>query len=118
MTKKTTLTVTTPHGVFSRTTATPYTHAVVSLAVSRTTGFDGNGNRIVTEWETAEQFKAWIGDDKVGVFGRFAKDGGYVVSYHSSEAAARKAAEKGNSPYVTTRTLGVFPVDARTGERV
>jgi hypothetical protein len=110
---KPTLTVTTPFGVFSRNTDTPYTHAVVSLAVSRTIGFDDNDQPIVANWETAEQFRQWLGCAKVGVFGRFAKDNGYVLSYHSSEAAARKAADKGNSPYVTTRTLGVFPVDAQ-----
>lgn len=113
MSKKQTISVTTPFGVFTRTTATPYKFAVVSRAVSRNT-YDHEGNLRVLTWETAEQFRNWIAAFKSGggVFGRFAKDNGYVLSYHSSEAAARKAADKGNSPYVTTETLGVFPVDA------
>lgn len=112
---KNTITVKTPFGTFTRQTNTRYTHAVVSVPVSRVTGFQDDGTPVRAYWNSAEEFKAWMdqeGYGKGGVFGRFSKDGGYVLSYHSSEAAARKAADKGNTPYVVTRTLGVFPVEA------
>lgn len=101
---KSTLTVSTPFGTFSRQTNTPYTHAVVSEPVAR---FD------FPEGKTPDELRAHIvaTAGKGGVFGRFAKDQGYVISYHCSEASARKAADKGNTPYLTTRSLGVFPVN-------
>lgn len=103
MTAKYLCTVTTPVGAFTRTSTKPYAFAVVSEPVSRS-GFPVG---------TPDELRAHILTlGKGGVFGRFAKDRGYIVSYHSSEASARGAAEKGNTPYMTVRALGVFPVVA------
>lgn len=104
MATKINCTVETPYGTFTRKATKAYTHAAVCEPVAR---FD------FPKGKTPDELRAYIVANSLGsggVFGRFAKDHGYVVSYHSSEASARKAADKGNSPYLTTRGLGVYPV--------
>lgn len=111
MSKKINLTVTTPHGTFSRKTESAYTHVCLSVPASRTE-IDGDGKCVERVFASPADFVAAY-PGKGGVFGRYVKDGGYVVSWHMSEATARRAFEKGNSAYVTTRSLGVYPVDAK-----
>jgi len=96
--KKTTLKISTPHGEFTRTTGTAYTHAVVAIAASR----------CGTTFATPADVVAYCDNSKSGVMARVLKDRGYIVSWHSSAAAAQKAAIKGNSAYFTTHTGEVF----------
>lgn len=102
MTKKTTLKINTPMGEFTRTTATAYTHVVVAIAASRC-GEKFNGPEDCAAHCAPH---AWSG----GIHARILKDRGYIVSWHSSETNARKAAEKGNSDYFTVRDAQVFAI--------
>lgn len=89
---KTTLKVETSVGQFTRTTATAYTHAVVRTCAAATRALEGNY--------------------KGGVYGRWAKDRGYAVTWHGSAAAAAKAAA---TPYVwdlKAVVVGVFAVQS------
>jgi hypothetical protein len=99
--KKFTLKINTPYGEFTRTTGTAYTHVVVSHPVSRC------GKPIVSAAELHANLVA-DGNRTSGVMARVMKDRGYLVSWHASEANARKAAEKGNSAYFTTRDGEVY----------
>lgn len=69
---KTKLTAVTPVGTFTRETFTPYTHIVV--------------------WRSERAAKALTEDRTGGVAGRWAKDNGFGVTWHSSERAANNAA--------------------------
>jgi hypothetical protein len=95
---KTILKTETSVGEFTRTTDNVYTHVCVRVPV-----------------EGVEAFRAMVASRifKGGVIGRYVKDNGYVVSWHKTEAAARKEAAKGRKHfYITTDVLGVFPVAA------
>lgn len=95
------LKVNTPYGEFTRKTATKYTHIVVAQPASRM------GKEITGADELAAMLTA-DGHHTDGVMARVLKDRGYIVSWHSTEAAASKAAIKGNSSYFKTRTGEVF----------
>lgn len=95
-----TLIIKTPHGEFTRTTGTAYTHAVVRSCPRAMEAFEASQN-------DPENTRRWKG----GVTGRWAKDRGFAVTWHKSEASARSAASK---PYGWSRTstvLGVFAVE-------
>lgn len=99
--KKPTLTATTPHGVFTRATASPYTHiAVTSPRASYQRTYTGPED-LVSQW----------GARSFGVFARIVKDRGYVVTWHCSREAAEKRLAKGGNGYVRGESLGVFAVD-------
>lgn len=90
------LKITTPHGEFTRKATRAYTHAVVRLSPRAQEAFDNRGS--ATRWT------------KSGVTGRWIKDRGYAVTWHSSEANAHKAAA---APYMwdgSVEVVGVFPV--------
>lgn len=88
---KTTLTAETTVGTFTRKTDVAYTHVVVrsSECVKR---------------EIAAR------DRLFGVFARFAKDGGFITSWHSSAAAAAKAAAGPNGYARDSVVVGIFEV--------
>ena len=65
------LTAKTPHGVFTRNTNNAYTHVVVRVCSMSKEAFEKK--------------------EKGGVYGRWAKDQGFMVSWHSSHEAAKKA---------------------------
>lgn len=87
------LSVETPHGVFTRTTTTPYTHVVVRSCERSQKVYDERGPKLYSN----------------GVTGRWIKDRGYAVTWHKSERAARDAAAK---PYVwaASTVLGIYAV--------
>lgn len=97
---KQTLKISTPHGEFTRTTDTAYTHVVVAVPASR----------CGTVYASAADLAARLVGSDSGVMARVLKDRGYIVSWHSSEVAAQKAAIKGNSAYFRTHTGEVFKV--------
>lgn len=97
---KQTLKINTPHGEFTRTTNTAYTHAVVAIPASRC------GKTYTGAADLAEQ----LAGATSGVMARVLKDRGYIVSWHSSEYAAHNAAVKGNSAYFRTHPGEVFKV--------
>lgn len=105
------VTVNTPVGTFTRTTATPYTHAVVRAITATYGKCDENGKLTGDVATTPAEFAAECAGHW-GVYGRYAKDHGYVVSYHATEAAARKAAADATKDrwYVISKVVGVFPV--------
>jgi hypothetical protein len=91
---KTTLTVKTPHGTFTRSTDNAYTHVVVRVCSTSKEAF---ANKV-----------------KGGVYGRWAKDEGFMVSWHKSYAAAQKASLQA-AAYDLRRDqvlLGIYAVGA------
>lgn len=97
---KQTLTATTPHGTFTRTTETAYQFVAVGSP---------NG-----KFKSPEDFMAKCngsGRPMGGVYGRVFKDRGYLVSWHSSREAAERALAKGNNSYIKGEPLGVYAVD-------
>ena len=97
---KSTLTATTPFGDFSRKTDSPYTHVVVRSP-------DCNWREVHSPEELVAKFGSGHGKGG-GVFGRYVKDRGYIVSWHSSASAAISAKPAG---YCDSKLLGVFPVN-------
>ena len=96
-----TLKISTPHGEFTRSTASVYTHAVVRSCPRSAEEF--------------EYFKALtdpreIRGAKQGVSGRWIKDRGYAVTWHKSEAAAQNAASGNYMWDHSAVVLGIFPV--------
>jgi hypothetical protein len=87
---KNTLTVKTPHGTFTRTTTSKYTHVVVR--------------------SSARAQEAAKRNEKYGVEARWAKDGGYAVTWHSSAQAAAKAANTVYTWDLKTTVLGIYAV--------
>ncbi len=104
MTAKQTLMITTPVGAFTRMTNSPYTHAVVRTSPRAA--------------EVFAEFEAGRVKDRSGVDGRWVKDRGYAVTWHMSEAAAKRAAEKGYTWDLHTTVVGVYAVDAGGWEPV
>ncbi|HEX8887100.1 MAG TPA: hypothetical protein VF797_21645 [Noviherbaspirillum sp.] len=91
---KTTLKVTTPAGEFTRTTDTAYTHAVVRTSKRAK--------------DYVERVAAGKKPITSGVFARFLKDQGHIVTWHQSESAAQKAAAGENKWDRETTLIGVF----------
>jgi hypothetical protein len=91
---KTTLTVKTPHGTFTRSTDNAYTHVVVRVCSMSKEAF---ANKV-----------------KGGVYGRWAKDEGFMVSWHKSYAAAQKASlqKEGYDLRGDQVFLGIYAVGA------
>ena len=87
---KTTLTVKTPHGTFTRTTTSKYTHVVVRSS------------------ERAK--KALDTTEKLGVEANWKRDGGYAVTWHSSAQAAAKAAKAAYGWDLKATVLGIYAV--------
>ena len=88
---KRTLTATTPVGAFNRATASAYTH--------------------VNVWDSPRATAAFEAGRRGGVAGRWTKDCGWAVTWHGSEAAARRAGA-GKYGYDHHATLlGTFPVN-------
>jgi hypothetical protein len=100
---KKTLLVRTPYGDFTRTTNTAYTHVVVAVPASRC------GKTFESAADLAAKLTA-EGNHKSGVMARVLKDRGYIVSWHSTAAAALRAADAGNSAYFSTKPGQVFAV--------
>jgi hypothetical protein len=89
-----TLTATTPVGSFNRATASAYSH--------------------VNVWASPRAAEA-VADayaHKNGVGGRWIKDRGYGVTWHFTEASARKAAAGKYGWDQSAKLVGTFPVDA------
>lgn len=111
MSKKTVF-VDTPAGRFTRNTNSSYQFAAVSeiVAISK---YDAAIGKYVRFPITAAEFAAKIMADKRagGASRRYAKTGGFVVTWHSGQQAAQKSLEKG-CPYggIHTRPVGVFAV--------
>ena len=94
---KTTLTAKTAHGTFTRNTNSKYTHVVVR--------------------KSQRAIDALQSEYKCGLEARFKKDKGFAVTWHSSHAAAQKAA---NSFYAWDResvVLGIYEVDGEKLEK-
>ena len=107
------LTATTPFGAFTRTSNTAYTHVVVR-AITATHGVNHETGKIAWTPRTPESFVELMQDRsrRFGVMNRYAKDGGYVVSWHKGEADAHKAAARKPVGFVRSEFVGVYPVDA------
>ena len=101
---KRTLKITTPHGEFTRTTDTAYTHAVVRTSERAY----GSYLPIANGTATPDQLR-WA---KSGVTARWIKDRGYAVTWHGSEQAARNAAAKDYSHDKKTGPATIYPVEA------
>jgi len=104
MATKFNLKIETPVGTFTRKATRQYTHAVVHQSPRAMTEF-----LAMTSPDATEDQKRWA---KSGVTGRWVKDRGYAVTWHSTEAAARKAAA---APYGwdgSVAKIGIFAVEA------
>jgi hypothetical protein len=87
---KKTLKIITPDGVFTRTTNTAYTHAVVR--------------------RSERAYEAYINPRyKSGVQGRWIKDRGFGVTWHGSEQAAQAAARKPYGWDGSIDVVGIYP---------
>lgn len=84
----------TPHGIFTRKTATPYRYVVV--------------RDCKRSHDTYLRFLD-DGDKREGVAGRWIKDFGYAVTWHQNIATATNAA-KGEYDWADSTVLGIFPV--------
>lgn len=97
------LKITTPHGEFTRTATRPYMFAVVRTS-------DRAERELATyQAETDPQRLRWM---RGGVGGRWIKDRGFAVTWHSDERTARNAAAK---PYMWDSKCGpaeIYPVEA------
>lgn len=97
--KKQTLTATTSVGIFTRDTLSAYTHVVVwnsPRALNTVTAYKAEGRKFS------------------GVDARWNKDHGYGVTWHCSEASARKATKFYSWDRKAATLVGVFPVDAQS----
>jgi hypothetical protein len=108
---KKTVFVDTPVGRFTRNTNSSYQFAAVSEIVEISEYDSALGQRVRFPITAAEFAAKVIAAKRVGASRRYAKDGGFVVSWHSSQQAAQKSLEKG-CPYadIYTRPVGVFAV--------
>lgn len=88
-----TLKATTPHGIFNRKTANQYTHIVVRVSES--------SQRALQENRKGS-----------GTWGRWAKDNGFIVSWHRGFDNAQKASKQKACGVSESTMLGIFPVDA------
>lgn len=95
---KTLMTAVTPHGTFTRATASKYTHVVVR-----------SSPRALAAYQRALAGEPCYKD---GVDGRWIRDCGHVVSWHSSEGAAHKAAAGGYFYDRATCVLGIYAISA------
>jgi len=96
------LSISTPHGEFTRVSTTPYTHAVVRTCPRAAKSYELSKTAVPGSYEARNL--------KSGVDARWVKDRGFAVTWHGSEAAARNAASK---PYVWDSATGpaeIFPV--------
>jgi len=92
-----TIIVSTPVGEFSRKTNSPYTHVVVRKSA-----------RAESKWK-----ESWTSGFKYsGVDARWAKDRGYVVSYHFSHASAVAAAKKDYRYDRMATVIGIYEIAA------
>lgn len=88
------LTVTTPAGVFTRTTDTLY--------------------RYVNVWDSPRARRLAASPYRQsGVYARWVQDRGYAVTWHSSEQAAAGAARRGYGWDSAATLIGTFPVDSK-----
>ena len=94
---KTTLTAKTPHGTFTRSTNTKYTYVVVRKSAKA----------------EAVYAKKLAGEkvSKCGVDAKWAKDSGFVVTWHGNRAAAEKAAAAKYCYDWSALVLGVYAVE-------
>jgi len=89
-TMKNTLKAKTPHGTFTRLTNNSYTHVVV---------------------RSSERAKKAVGsNEKFGAEARWAKDNGFIVSWHSGKTNAEKAASKIDAWDRDAVVLGIYKV--------
>lgn len=93
MARKFKLEIDTPHGIFTRSATRPYMFAVVRTSARAAKDF-ANFNAADP---TTEEGKRTIRWGKQGVSGRWIKDRGFAVTWHSDERTARNAARK---PYM------------------
>ena len=89
---KTTLTIQTTAGTFTRTTASKYTHIVVYASPRAKKVFDANEKT------------------QSGVDARWIKDRGFGVTWHGSLASAEKAAKAGYKWDSEATLVGVFSI--------
>jgi len=93
-----TIKVITPVGEFTRKTSTDYTHAVVRKS-ERARG-------------VYEKFLTTGEKSGSGVDARWIKDRGFAVTYHSSERAARNAANQKYGWDSKAEVIGIYEVES------
>lgn len=94
---KKTLTAKTPHETFTRTTNTKYTHVVVRKSQRAIDALQSKYNS--------------------GLEARFKKDKGFAVTWHSSYAAAQKAARTWYGWDPKSVVLGIYEVEGEKLEK-
>lgn len=94
---KTTLTVKTPHGTFTRTTKTKYTYVVVR--------------------KSQRAIDALQSEYNSGLEARFKKDNGFAVTWHSTHAAAQKSAQAWYGWDPEAVVLGIYEVASEKPEK-
>lgn len=104
------LTAVTPHGTFTRQTATQYTHVVVRECEEARGAAERLANRIQQAQAEGWSPIAIAKNLACGVDARWAKDNGYAVTWHGSEGAARKAADGKYLYDWSARVLGIYEV--------
>lgn len=88
----------TPHGTFTRSSTKQYTHVVV---------YDCERARNYVDGVCAGRFEKHTG----GVHGRWFKDGGFAVTWHSSLAAAKNS-EKAGYKWDVATSRGIYEVQS------
>jgi hypothetical protein len=91
-----TIKVTTPVGEFTRKTSTDCTHAVVRRSENARAAY--------------ERFLSTGKRSPLSTDNRWIKDRGFVVSYHSSERAARAAAQQTYQWDKNAEVIGIYEV--------
>ena len=92
-----TIKVITPVGDFTRSTKSNYTHAVVRRSERARAAY--------------EEFLL-SGQKQSGVDGRWVKDRGFAVTYHTSKRAARNAAKKQYGYDSKAEVVGIYEVES------
>jgi hypothetical protein len=115
MAKKTTLTVTTPLGTFSRQTAARYRwaavaeHAVHPEQGVTCAGASKGDPELAVSCEQTYHVEPYNPDSELRTYTRWSYFSRYLVRWSETREGAIRNAE--NYPYARVRVLGVFPID-------